>query len=231
MLQILQGFQMASSPELASAINALLLDDGAHMRMAPTRKLAPGDSERAAEIVKTARDGLGKYKNVTDAEHDGYVKFLPWLDQPIYHYNNLANILGSLNGFNAAKPVSLLYKKDPGGGLQLVGAMYAASMVATNEDLDARLPISIAHWHEHVNFCGPDIRAVRDGRAKVDAASSVKWIGITSKEECDAAGGMFVPRLFGWMAHVYMFASDDPKVIWGADEHATMDVHVHPPIE
>jgi hypothetical protein len=55
-LQVLQGFQMASSPELASAINALLLDDGAHMRMAPKRALAAGDSARAGEIVKSASD-------------------------------------------------------------------------------------------------------------------------------------------------------------------------------
>jgi hypothetical protein len=33
---------------------------------------------------------------------------------------------------------------------------------------------------------------------------------------------------FGWMAHVYLFAGDDPKVIWG-EEHATMDVHTHRP--
>jgi hypothetical protein len=34
--------------------------------------------------------------------------------------------------------------------------------------------------------------------------------------------------MFGWMAHVYMFASDDPKVIWG-EGHGSMDVHMHHP--
>jgi len=31
------------------------------------------------------------------------------------------------------------------------------------------------------------------------------------------------------MAHVYLFAGDDPKTIWGADEHGSMDVYIHPP--
>jgi hypothetical protein len=35
-LELIQGFQMASSPELASAINALLVDDGAHSASTPT---------------------------------------------------------------------------------------------------------------------------------------------------------------------------------------------------
>src|SRR5437868_987950 len=46
-LEIIQGFQMASSPELASAINALLSDDATHMHMGPRRALAAGDSARA----------------------------------------------------------------------------------------------------------------------------------------------------------------------------------------
>src|SRR5205814_1297786 len=88
--QLIQGFQMASSPELASAINALLTDDGAYMRMAPRRTATPADSVRAADIVKSARTSLGKYSDVTLAEQDGYVKFMPWLeDQAIFHYNNI----------------------------------------------------------------------------------------------------------------------------------------------
>jgi hypothetical protein len=29
------------------------------------------------------------------------------------------------------------------------------------------------------------------------------------------------------MAHVYLFAGDDPRTIWG-DDHGSMDVHMHP---
>src|SRR4051812_11067864 len=80
MLELIQGFQMASSPELATAINALLSDNAAHMRMAPRRAATSADSARAVEIVKTARAGLSKYSDVKLAEQDGYVKFLPWLE-------------------------------------------------------------------------------------------------------------------------------------------------------
>lgn len=228
-LQLLQGFQMASSPELAAAINGLLLDDGAHMRMAPKRELAPGDSARAAEIVKTARAALGKYSDVKVAEADGYVKFLPWMeDQAIYHYNNFRNAMAVLNGFDATMPVSLLYKKDAHGEMKLVGAMYSAVPNATPADLDARLPTSIAHWHEHVDFCAASPDSIRAGVVKADAATAARWLKITTREECSAVGGRFVPRIFGWMAHVYLFAGDDPKTIWG-DDHGSMDVHMHHP--
>src|ERR1044071_8279751 len=83
-LAVLQSFQMANTPELAAAVAGILSDTNAHMKMGPRRAVTAADSSRAAEIVKTARDGLGKDKTVTDAEHEGYVKFLPWLDQPIY---------------------------------------------------------------------------------------------------------------------------------------------------
>jgi len=228
-LQLLQGFQIASSPELAAAINGLLMDDGAHMRMAPKRELAPGDSTRAAEIVKTARAALGKYSDVTLAEADGYVKFLPWVeDQAIYHYNNIRNAMSVLNGFDATKPVSLLYKKNPQGELKLVGAMYNAMPNATPADLDSRLPTSIAHWHEHVDFCAVSPDSIRAGVVKADAATAARWLEITTPQECAAVGGRFVPRIFGWMAHVYLFSGDDPKTIWGED-HGSMDVHTHNP--
>jgi hypothetical protein len=230
MLQLLQGFQIATSPELASAINALLMDDGAHMRMAPKRELAPGDSARASEIVKTAREALGKYADVKVAERDGYVKFLPWLeDQAMYHYNNIGNAIATLGGFDATKPVSLLYKKNDRGELKLVGAMYNAAPNATPADLDSRLPTSIAHWHEHVDFCAANPDSVRAGVVKADPATAAKWLKITTREECTAVGGRFVPRIFGWMAHVYLFAGDDPKTIWGGDDHGSMDVHMHHP--
>lgn len=48
-------------------------------------------------------------------------------------------------------------------------------------------------------------------------------------QECNAVNGRFVKEVFGWMAHANVFASDDPKVIWG-DEHIRGDEmmdHVH----
>lgn len=220
---------MADSPELAEAINALLKDDGAHMRMAPRRAEAPTDAFRAKRLVLDARDALSKYKDVRVAEADGYEKFLPFIEnQSVYHFNNVENVGMTLTRFDVTRPASLLYKKDAKGQMVLVGAMYVAPQDATMEQLDARLPTSIAHWHEHVDFCGPEAEAVRSGKVKIDGATTAQWLKITTREACDAAGGRFVPRLFGWMAHAYFFASDDPKVIWGG-EHGAMDTHVHKP--
>jgi hypothetical protein len=40
---------------------------------------------------------------------------------------------------------------------------------------------------------------------------------ISTKEACDAAGGKFVPRVFGWMVHVY--PNDKDAWAMGAGMH------------
>jgi hypothetical protein len=221
---------------LSRALASLLSDTSPHMRMGPSRMPTPADSTRAATIVVAARAALGQYVDVNAAERDGYYRNMPWLDdQPIYHYNNQQNFKTAQQGpFDPAKPVSLLYKKDGAGQLRLVGAMYATSASAGAQDLDALLPISMAQWHEHVNLCYPRRTGAGDGPRRIDAGMVFLvnlYFSITSAKECDAAGGQFLPVEFGWMAHIYMFAgSDDPKVIWGADDVGNMDPHMrHPP--
>ncbi|MEP6690887.1 MAG: hypothetical protein ABJD07_07010 [Gemmatimonadaceae bacterium] len=217
-LELLQGAQVADSPELGEAINELLSDTSVHMRMAPERVATAADSARAAAAVLEARASLAKYKDVAVAEAEGYRKFLPRVaEQPIYHYNNIQNAIAGYSRFDATKPVSLLYRKGPRGELVLVGVMYSAPPSATAEEIDGRLPLGVAHWHEHINFCGPTLEAYQNGSAATDGASTAKWLRITSREECTAAGGRFVPRLFGWMTHAYIFAGDDPKQIWGGE--------------
>ena len=223
-LSLLQDLQIINAPQLAPAINGLLSDTTSHMRMAERRVATAADSARARGIVAASRAALARYTDVAVAEQEGYVKFLPWLEeQDIYHYNNIQNVFASLSAFDATKPSSLLYRKEH-GNLVLVGAMYTALPGSTADDLDARLPLGVAHWHEHVNFCGPKTQAVRDAR-QIDGAEVAKWLTITTREDCNAAGGQFVPRLFGWMAHVYMFGGDDPLTIWGG-EHAD-HMHMH----
>ena len=214
----MQGMDEMNDPEIADAINDLLSDTSAHMRMAPPKVAMAADSARAAAIVTLARTSLAKYKDVRLAEADGYVKFLPGVEnQSMYHYTNYQHAYVSMYALDPTKPTSLLYKKDKRGKMVLVGVMYTAPFMATPEQLDERLPLGMAQWHEHVNFCGPRPEDVRSGKAKRDAASFARWLKITSEEECDAAGGRFVPRLFGWMAHAYVFAGTDPKTVWGGE--------------
>src|SRR2546426_334566 len=90
--------------------------------------------------------------------------------------------------------------------------------------LDQRIPLSVARWHEHVNWCLPPVgrrerwRETRDGRPVFGPKSS-----IATADACAAVAGRFVPRLFGWMVHVMAFEGDDQKVIWGAEHE-----HMHP---
>ena len=132
-------------------------DTSSHMKMGPTRTATVADSARAAAYCPRRAGCPQPYADVNVAERDGYYRNMPWLeDQPIYHYNSSRNFRVADRGkFDVTKPVSLLYKKDHDGQLRLVGAMYATSESAAPEDLDALLPISMAHWHEHVNLCYP----------------------------------------------------------------------------
>lgn len=221
----MQGSDM-NNPELAAAISELLADTGTHMRMAPHRVADAADSARAAAIVAVARTSLAKYKDVRLAEADGFERFLPRVEtQAIYHYTSAANAMAAMFKLDATRPTSLLYRKDGGGQMVLVGVMYTAPWMATTEELDSRLPLGMAHWHEHVNFCRPSREAMRAGREKPNAATLLRWLRISSREECEAAGGRFLPRVFGWMAHAYVFAGDSPKTIWGGDGKDQMHVH------
>jgi hypothetical protein len=103
-----------------------------------------------------------------------------------------------------------LYEKKPDGRFALIGAMYTAPKHASYEQLDKRVPLSIARWHRHVNIClpprGSDWKTV--DRSKFGGTGS-----IATKEACDEAGGRWWPQLFGWMVHVYPWEKD-PKLVW-----------------
>jgi hypothetical protein len=224
--------------ELSRAFAGVLSDTSSHMRMGPTRAATVTDSARAAAIVVAARAALGQYTDVKVAERDGYYRNMPWLEeQPIYHYNNSDSSNVARQGkLDVTKPLSLLYRKDERGQLRLIGAMYATGASATPEDLDALLPTSMAHWHEHVNLCYPSGMAARRATQGVDAGTVFVFelfLSMTSASQCESAGGRFVPVEGGWMTHVYMFAgSDDPKMIWDADDAGNMGMQMrHPPTE
>jgi hypothetical protein len=127
--------------------------------------------------------------------------------------------------FNPARPTSLLYRKAPDGKLVLIGAMYTAPKRFGIDKLDARVPLSIARWHKHVNWCVPRRGATqrwleRQNGEPVFGPESP----IATKEACDAVGGTFRESMFGWMLHANVFEGDDPATIWG-DDHAKHDAH------
>ncbi len=202
------------------------LDADPHMVLTPLRPATPADLARAAALVRTMRAALAHYRDVRLAEADGFRPFLPGVKQPVYHFTKWRWAAGEMFRFDPARPTSLLYRQGADDKFVLVGAMYSAPARASFDELDRRVPLGVARWHEHVNWCVPPRRQsgtarwreTRDGKPVFGPKSP-----IATAEACRAVGGRFLPRIFGWMVHVMAFEGDDPAVIWDAGHD-----HSHP---
>ncbi|HEY7097813.1 MAG TPA: hypothetical protein VH437_13895 [Terriglobales bacterium] len=186
------------------------LDMGPHMRMTALREPQNGDQQKADEVVRVARRVADKYKNYKVALADGYKIFLPELPQKQYHFTNYWYGMEAARQFNSEHPTSLLYEKH-GDDYKLIGVMYTARKGTGEDELNARIPLSVAQWHAHINMCIPPEDKKNDmwgAHPKFGLLGS-----IISKEECDAAGGRFMPQIFGWMVHLYPF-EQKPEDIW-----------------
>jgi hypothetical protein len=201
------------NPEAARAANDAMSGNemgmNPHMFMTELQSKAPGDDRRANEIVEILGKSISKYKDYRVALADGYQIFLPKVPQQQYHFTNYKNAFAAAFVFNPAHPTSLLYKKTA-TGYELEGAMFTAPKNATEQQLNERVPLSVARWHEHVNFCMPP---------KGAAVQQVNWKAfglagsIATEDACAKADGRWVKQIFGWMVHVYPFETD-PDKIW-----------------
>jgi hypothetical protein len=193
------------------------MEMGAHMKMTAMRPIQPGDAEKAQQIVVSARAVMEKYKDYHVALDEGFKIFHPEVPQKQYHFTNYKFGAEAFVSMNPDHPTSLLYEKD-GEGYRLVGVMYTAPKRLTEDDLNQRIPLSIAQWHEHVNFCAPP----KDRRQEMllpNAKFGLKG-SITTEADCTAAGGEFHPVIFNWMVHVYPLEKD-PAQIWSVErQHA-----------
>jgi hypothetical protein len=193
------------------------MDMGPHMKMTPLRQPKAGDTVRAQRVVEAARRVSKKYTDYHAALADGFKIFLPNIPQKIYHFTNSGYAIEAQFRFNPEHPTSLLYEKH-GDNYKLVGVMYTAPKSFTEDQLDERIPLSVAQWHEHVNLCIPPI-----GR-RAEMLSPHAQFGlrgsITTEAACDAAGGRFHPVVFNWMVHVYPFGNNQAS-IWSVErQHA-----------
>ncbi|HJU64202.1 MAG TPA: hypothetical protein VJ596_00935 [Gemmatimonadaceae bacterium] len=190
-----------------------------HMRLTAKRAASARDSTRAREIVGELQRGIERYEDYRVAQREGYQIFLPNVPQDVYHFTNYRRAIASAFKFNASEPTSLLYRKSR-GGYELVGAMYTAPKNASLDQLDERVPLSVAQWHAHTNICVPRRaehhrwRETRSGQPVFGPKGA-----ISTRTECDAEGGRFFPQLFGWMVHVSREGE------WG-DDHRHND-HEH----
>jgi len=169
-----------------------------HMYMTSMRPQAPGDAAKANEIVTQLRAGIEKYKDYHVALDEGFKIFLANIPQPEYHFTSYKNGFMEAFTFDPARPTSLLYKKTA-TGYELVGAMYTMPKRATEDQLNERVPLSIAMWHLHTNLCMPP----KGDALSMDRTKFGLHGSIATQDACDAAGGRFHPVIFGWMVHVY----------------------------
>jgi hypothetical protein len=212
----MKGMDMGDSsapPQAAgmadSEMSDMHMEMSAHMRMTEARPANPGDEARAEKIVAELRPAIEKYRDYHVALDDGFQIFMPNIPQPHYHFTSFKNAVEAQFRFDPERPTSLLYKKT-GDGYQLEGAMYTAPRRYSESQLDARIPLSVAHWHQHVNFClppkGTPIGAGNMGEFGLRGS-------ITTESACDSANGRWFPVVFGWMVHVYPYETD-PAKIW-----------------
>jgi hypothetical protein len=199
-----------------------------HMNMTNLRPVQAGDQQKADALVTAAKAAMMPYQDYHKALSDGYKIFLPNVPQPQYHFTNYQYAFEARSGFDPLKPTSLLYKKTADGGYRLVGAMYTDRVDATEEELNNRIPLSIARWHQHTNFC----KAPADQKAAYFGPNAKFGLlgSITTKEACEAAGGEFHPHVFGWMVHVYPFETDAKKIWSTNDDDAGHDNMDHSPM-
>ncbi len=224
LLALLARFTSAQSPAPAAAMPS---DYAAlHMEMSPTRPASAADSARAAMVARELRTALLKYRDTSAAVADGYRMFLPKVkDQRVYHFTNNWRAVQEAFRFDPTRPTSILYEREADGKLQLVGAMYTAPKRFAPDKLNERVPLSIARWHKHVNWCVPKRG---DTKRWMETAGGAPVFGpespIATKEACDNVGGVFHPVLFGWMLHANVFKGNDAATIWG-DDHGGHGMH------
>jgi len=192
------------------------MEMGPHMKMTSLRDLKPGDQEKADEVVQAARKVAEKYTDYKAALADGFKIFMPNVPQKQYHFTNYWYAFEASRHFNPDRPTSLLYEKQ-GEGYKLIGVMYTAPKYATEDELDSRIPLSIAQWHAHVNLC------IAPPEKRQEAWGPNPQFGlkgsIVTKDACDAAGGRFMPQIFGWMVHVYPF-EQKLEDVWSVERQA-----------
>lgn len=192
-----------------------------HMCITPMRPAQPGDEDRAKTVVAQVKATLEKYKDYKKAIADGFIQGNPSVDQPQFHFTNDANAKLADTTFDPTRPTSLLYFHTPTQKFKLEGVMFTARPNASEDELNQRIPLSVARWHKHTNFCGAPASKVKEYFG--DHPKFGMFGSIHTKEACDAEGGTFLPVVFTWMIHVFPY-EDDFKDVFSMNDDV---IHVH----
>ncbi|MDE3109766.1 MAG: hypothetical protein KGL02_07480 [Acidobacteriota bacterium] len=200
-------------PEALLAASQLMsvssIDANPHVYTTVPRSAASGDAHRAQEILEILRRSMDKYKNYRTAIADGFDPFMPKTGQKFYWFISSRNAYASAFEFNPGHPTAMLYKKS-NGTYELVGAVFTAPKTATESQLNDRIPLSVARWHEHVNLC---VAPKRESSQTSDFRRFGLGGSIVTQGDCAAAGGRWVSQVLGWMVTIFPFGSNS-GTIW-----------------
>lgn len=201
---------------------------GDHMQISVKGPSQPGDTARAQQILLAAHRVVVRYADVETALADGYKPFHPTgrMAEEV-HYTNYGYRRDDRLHLNYEHPTSILYKRTP-QGMKAVGVMYTAPQNATPQQLNAIVPLSIATWHRHVDFCGAPRSLPLSEQFGPNARFGMQG-SIHTEEACRQAHGLWIPVVFGWMTHVYPNAQN-PTEIWGGRE-MRMDANTGPSLK
>lgn len=230
--------QMTAMPDMKSDPNRKCDDMGAsvssmsvmgqsmaamtnHMCITPQWPMQPGDKEKVEAMLAQIRAAIDKYKDYKKALADGYVIGNPSVEQPQFHFTNNANVRLADTQFDPTKPSSLLYYHTATQRYRLEGVMFTDSTSASLQELNQRIPLSIARWHEHTNFCAAPANKVSEYHGENPKFGM--FGSIHTAEACKAEGGTFFPIMFSWMIHVFPYESDFKDVFSMNDDMP----HVH----
>ena len=196
------GMKMSDMGDMGPSMAAM----AGHMYITPTWTLQPGDEERAKSVVDQVRTSIEKYKDYKKALADGYAIANPDVDQPQFHFTSDANSKYADQHFDPTRPTSLLYRKSKGQKYKLEGVMFTAPIDASAKELNSRIPLSVVHWHLHINFCGAPANRIKE---YLGAHPKFGMFGsINTEAACKAEGGTFLPSVFTWMIHVFPYEAD-----------------------
>lgn len=182
------------------------MDPFGHTRMSEARDAVPADElAHTQRLLAILRRDLVRYRDPAAAERDGYRK--EGEDVPVgslKHFFKYANFGRNQYHLDPEAPAAILYRRTP-DGFELAGVMFTAPISASMDELDRRVPLALGHWHSHRNICVPHNGAppLRTHEERVPFGFGGS---ITTRARCDAAGGVFLDNVYGWMTHVYPYA-------------------------
>ena len=117
--------------------------------------MTPADQQRADQILASLRRAIEPFKDYRVAEAAGYKQFLSKVPQEIYHFTNWSNAFAE-RVLVRSRAADLADVQARAGRLRTRRRdVHRAAEQATQDQLNERVPLSIATWHLHTNLCLP----------------------------------------------------------------------------